>query len=50
MNDFELFKEKLIDFLSDEYSYAKEYKERDKMELIEDIFSNMGLDASAIYD
>lgn len=46
--DLKEYKEKLVDHLSDEYSFSKQHGDFAKMSLIEDIFKKMDLDFSAI--
>ena len=48
MNDLELFKQKLTDVLSDEYSYSKQHQDYAGMSLIEDVFRKMNLDQSVL--
>lgn len=49
MNDeLEQFKKKLIDTLSDEYSYSHTHNDYASMSTIEDIFRKMDLDKSVL--
>lgn len=42
------YKQKLTDYLSDEYSYSKQHNDFNCMVLIEEVFLKMDLDNSAI--
>lgn len=48
MSDIEEYKQKLTDYLSDEYSYSKQYNDFACMVLIEEIFLKMELDKAVI--
>lgn len=48
MSDIEEYKQKLTDYLSDEYSYSKQYNDFNCMVLIEEIFLKMELDRSVL--